>query len=70
MTQDCPTQLAWFKKTLAAIPTDDWTIVVGHHPSDELDVSDFTTAMQQHGFDLYLNGPSRSPTSSMITSPV
>ena len=31
-------------------------IVVGHHPADEIDVQDFTTAMQEHGFDLYLNG--------------
>ena len=56
IAQDCGAQLAWFKKTLAAAPKDDWLFVVGHHPADELDVEDFTTAMQQHGFDLYLNG--------------
>lgn len=44
------------RKRLAAIPKDDWVIVVGHHPADEIDVEDFTTAMQDHGFDLYLNG--------------
>lgn len=56
MTQDCSAQLTWFKKQLAAVPKDDWLIVVGHAPADEIDVEDFTTAMQQHGFDLYLNG--------------
>jgi len=56
LKQDCGVQFAWFKTTLAAIPKDDWVIVVGHHPADEIDVEDFTTAMQDHGFDLYLNG--------------
>lgn len=56
MSQDCSTQFAWFKKALTAVPADDWLIVVGHAPADEIDVEDFTSAMQSRGFDLYLNG--------------
>ena len=32
--------------------------MLGHHPLDELDVLDFTSLVQQHGFSLYLNGHS------------
>jgi len=56
LSQDCSAQFAWFQKTLAATPKDDWVIVVGHHPADEPDVEDFASAMQKHGFDIYLNG--------------
>jgi 3',5'-cyclic AMP phosphodiesterase CpdA len=56
LSQDCASQLAWFKKALAAVPKDDWLIVVGHHPAQEMNVEDLTAAMQSHGFDLYLNG--------------
>ena len=56
LSQDCSTQFNWFKKALAAVPADDWLIVVGHAPADEIDVEDFTSAMQSRGFDLYLNG--------------
>lgn len=56
LTQDCTTQYTWFKAELAKVPKDDWLIIVGHHPADEMDVEDMTTAMQDHGFDLYLNG--------------
>ena len=53
---DCATVMLACLLRLAAIPKDDWVIVVGHHPADEIDVEDFTSAMQEHGFDLYLNG--------------
>lgn len=56
LSQDCGAQLSWFKKALAAVPSDDWLIVVGHHPAQEMDVEDLTSAMQARGFDLYLNG--------------
>lgn len=56
LTQDCSAQHDWFKQELAAVPEDDWLIVVGHHPAEEIDVEDFTTTMQAHGFDLFLNG--------------
>jgi hypothetical protein len=56
MTQSCDTQFAWFKAQLAKVPKDDWLIISGHHAADEIDVLDFTGTMQDHGFDLYLNG--------------
>merc|ERR1711972_46009 len=56
LSQDCGAQLAWFKEALAAVPKDDWLVVVGHHPAQEMNVEDLTSAMQNHGFDLYLNG--------------
>lgn len=56
MTQDCTKQFNWFKKALDAVPQDDWLIIIGHHPADEIDVEDFTSAMQARGFDIYLNG--------------
>jgi len=56
LSQDCGAQLAWLKKSLAAVPADDWLIVVGHHPAQEMNVEDLTSAMQERGFDLYLNG--------------
>ncbi|GAB5357482.1 hypothetical protein AAMO2058_000378700 [Amorphochlora amoebiformis] len=56
LTQDCSSQKDWLLKTMAAIPTDDWKIVVGHHPLDECDVEDFVKVIQSSGVDLYLNG--------------
>eukprot|EP00467_Chlorarachnion_reptans_P008534 CAMPEP_0114527278 /NCGR_PEP_ID=MMETSP0109-20121206/23522_1 /TAXON_ID=29199 /ORGANISM="Chlorarachnion reptans, Strain CCCM449" /LENGTH=455 /DNA_ID=CAMNT_0001709215 /DNA_START=20 /DNA_END=1388 /DNA_ORIENTATION=- len=56
ISQDCTAQLSWFKNAMASIPDGDWKIVVGHHPIDELDVEDFTSVLQDAGFDLYLNG--------------
>merc|ERR1711907_381525 len=37
LSQDCGKQFQWFKKTMAAIPKDDWVIVVAHHPADDID---------------------------------
>ena len=56
LTQDCSEQLGWLNKALAAVPKDDWLIVVAHHPADEIDVEDFLYAAAARGFDLYLNG--------------
>ena len=56
LTQDCSEQLGWLKNALAAVPKDDWLIVVAHHPADEIDVEDFLTPLLSRGFDLYLNG--------------
>merc|ERR1719313_2605044 len=56
LSQDCSAQFTWFKQQLAAVPKDDWLIVIGHHPASEIDVEDFTSSLQEHGFDLYLNG--------------
>eukprot|EP01065_Artemidia_motanka_P001773 TRINITY_DN10829_c1_g1_i1.p1 TRINITY_DN10829_c1_g1~~TRINITY_DN10829_c1_g1_i1.p1 ORF type:complete len:373 (+),score=146.30 TRINITY_DN10829_c1_g1_i1:76-1119(+) len=56
VAQDCAAQYQWLDKALAAVPANDWLLVVGHHPADEIDVKDFTSLLQKHGFDLYLNG--------------
>jgi len=54
--QDCSKQFQWFKDTLSKVNKDDWLIVLGHQSIDELDVEDFTSAMQSNGFDMYING--------------
>jgi predicted MPP superfamily phosphohydrolase len=56
LTQSCEDQYDWLAKTLEKVPTDDWLIIVGHHPVDEIDVLDFTSLLQNHNFDLYMNG--------------
>ena len=56
ISQDCSKQFSWFKETLSKVSKDDWLIVLGHQSVDELDVEDFTSAMQKNGFDLYING--------------
>eukprot|EP01035_Chromulina_nebulosa_P022907 gene22907-29673_t len=60
LSQSCDDQYAWLQTALAAVPENDWLIVVGHHPLDEIDVLDMTTLVQQHGFSLYLNGHTHS----------
>ncbi|KAJ1437636.1 Metallo-dependent phosphatase-like protein [Ochromonadaceae sp. CCMP2298] len=54
--QDCGVQYNWLKATMYGIPADDWLVVVGHHPIDEVNVLDFTTLLQERGFAIYLNG--------------
>lgn len=39
---------------------------MGHHPIDEIDEEDFTSALQDHGFDLYLNGHAHTLTQYTI----
>ena len=56
VSQNCQTQYSWLQSTLSTIPADDWLVVVGHHPIDEVDVADMTTLIQKRGFSLYLNG--------------
>jgi hypothetical protein len=54
--QDCTAQYNWLKSALSAVDENDWLIVVGHHPVDEVDVEDFTSLIQERGFSIYLNG--------------
>jgi len=54
--QDCSQQFTWFKAQLASVNPDDWLIIVGHHPADEMDVADFASAIEDSKFALYLNG--------------
>lgn len=56
MKQDCSAQLTWLQQKLAAVPANDWLIIVGHHPLDEVNVADFKSALINKGFSIYLNG--------------
>eukprot|EP00408_Alexandrium_pacificum_P060640 CAMPEP_0171172786 /NCGR_PEP_ID=MMETSP0790-20130122/9894_1 /TAXON_ID=2925 /ORGANISM="Alexandrium catenella, Strain OF101" /LENGTH=450 /DNA_ID=CAMNT_0011637645 /DNA_START=88 /DNA_END=1438 /DNA_ORIENTATION=+ len=56
VSQDCDAQHAWLREQLGSVDRSDWLLVVGHHPADEIDVRDFLSVVQGHGFDLYLNG--------------
>lgn len=60
LTQNCTAQFEWLKSTLGEIPASDWLVVIGHHPIEEVDVEDFTSALQARGFSLYLNGHSHT----------
>lgn len=55
MAQNCTTQFEWLKTTMAAIPKNDWVIVVGHHPLHEVNVEDFTSVLNNN-MNIYLNG--------------
>lgn len=59
LSQNCTLQYEWFEdtmKTITSTTPDDWIVVVGHAPADEMDVEDFVGVMQVYGMDLYLNG--------------
>ncbi len=64
ISQDCNAQFTWFENELKKVPSNDWLVVVGHHPADEIDApgTDFVGVMQKHprgahnGVDLYING--------------
>lgn len=66
MTQSCDAQYTWFQRTLNAVPKDDWLIVVGHHPADEINVKDFTSLMQKRGFSMYFNGHAHTLTQYQV----
>ena len=56
LTQDCQSQLDWFKQTLDKIPADEWVIVFGHHRAEEINVADFQSLLDRPNVHLYLNG--------------
>ena len=64
--QSCETQYSWFKQQLDAVPANDWLIVTGHHPIDEVNVADFTSLLQNHGFSIYFNGHAHTLTQYKI----
>jgi tartrate-resistant acid phosphatase type 5 len=68
LEQSCDSQYAWFVNQLQAVPAGDWLVIVGHHPADEINVFDFTSAMQKRtgGFSLYLNGHAHTLTQYTI----
>ena len=59
-SQNCQTQYDWFVSALAAVPADDWLIVMGHHPLDEVNFVDFVAPLVSHGFGIYINGHSHT----------
>jgi hypothetical protein len=62
LSQDCSAQATWLTSTLKTVSKEDWLVVVGHHPIDEVDVEDLTSIIQAHGFSIYLNGHSHALT--------
>ena len=56
LSQNCTAQYEWASAALDQVPVDDWLVIAGHHPSDEINVMDFTSLFQKRGFALYLNG--------------
>ena len=56
LEQNCTAQYEWLEGVLQTISKDDWVVVSGHHPLDEVDVYDFTSLLQSYGFSIYLNG--------------
>ena len=62
LQQSCDKQYDWLANALKEVPKDDWLIIVGHHPADEINVLDFTSLIQSHGFSYYFNGHSHALT--------
>jgi hypothetical protein len=56
LSQNCSDQYSWLVNALSSVPSDDWLVIVGHHPIDEVDMEDMTSLIQKHGFSIYLNG--------------
>jgi predicted phosphodiesterase len=56
LSQDCGLQYEWLKEIVRDIPSGDWKIAVGHHPSWEIDVYDFTQVLYDSNFDLHIHG--------------
>jgi len=62
LSQNCTAQYSWLEQQLKAVPSNDWLIIMGHHPIDEVDVLDMTSLIQARGFSLYINGHSHALT--------
>jgi tartrate-resistant acid phosphatase type 5 len=56
VAQSCSQQYSWLQGVLPTIPADDWKIVMIHAPAGDIDNEDFTSLLQQAGFQLYING--------------
>jgi len=56
LKQSCTAQYNWLKETLAAVPSGDWIIGVGHHVANEIDAEDLMGELINANMDLYLNG--------------
>ena len=56
LNQSCGNQYRWLDKTLKNISKNDWIIVAGHHPANEIDNLDLVSLLEKKNIDLYLNG--------------
>jgi tartrate-resistant acid phosphatase type 5 len=56
ISQECKPQLLWLKDVLSKIPNDEWIIIFGHHPAQEINTEDFQTLLDSPNVHLYLNG--------------
>lgn len=57
MKESCDEQFTWLEGVLASLATtNEWVIVVGHHPIDAVDVHDFEGLLQSSVMSLYLTG--------------
>jgi hypothetical protein len=60
LSQNCAEQFSWFSTSVARAAStypNDWLVVMGHAPADELDLAgDWVGTMQAAGVDLYING--------------
>lgn len=52
----CAPQQAWLQKTLDAVPSGDWLIIVGHHAVYEVTEFDLTGMLQGYPVSMYING--------------
>jgi tartrate-resistant acid phosphatase type 5 len=55
-SQNCTEQLIWFNNTINNINENEWTIVIGHHRADQINVEDFNSILQNNKIHLYING--------------
>jgi tartrate-resistant acid phosphatase type 5 len=56
LSQNCTEQFIWFNTTINNINENEWTIVIGHHRADQIDVEDFNSILQNNKIHLYING--------------
>jgi tartrate-resistant acid phosphatase type 5 len=58
LKQSCSNQFNWFQNLINSINknTNDYIIVLGHHPINEIDVKPFINIINTDIIDLYING--------------
>ena len=56
MKENCGDQLKWLNEVLPKVPKDDWKIVMTHAPAYELNVEDLLKPLEEHKFELFING--------------
>jgi hypothetical protein len=56
IAQQCKPQLLWLKDAISKIPKNEWIIIYGHHPAQEINAEDFQSLLDNPNIHLYLNG--------------